>query len=510
MIDATPLLRAYAWRRLGRLASEDAGATQERLLLSLLRRARSTEFGEAHGFGKIASVAEFQARVPLRHYRDFWDEYWQEPFPRITNCTWPGTIPYFAATSGTTTGTTKHIPCTRRMVRMNSGAAGDLLVHHIKNRPQSRILSGKNFMLGGSISLAVEAPGVRSGDISGIAAASLPWWARSRYYPRPPLDALSDWEEKSERLAHDSLRQDIRALAGTPSWLLPLIDRLGELRPESAGRLVGLYPNLELVAHGGVNFAPYRSRFAALLEGSRAESREVYAASEGFIAVADRGDGEGLRLIADRGLFFEFVPLEELDAPQPRRYWLADAETGVNYALVLSTCAGIWSYVLGDTVRLIERSPPRILITGRTSYTLSAFGEHLIGEEIEESVAAAAAAIGAQVTEYCVVPRFPEAEGERGRHLFSVEFSATQSASRIEAFARELDHALAATNDDYRDHRANRIGLDPPQVEAFAAGTFAAWMKSRGKLGGQNKVPRILDDSQLFRDLVQFAERYTL
>ena len=508
MIDATPMLRAYARLRLSRLRAQDAVRTQERLLVSLVRAAQATAFGLAHGFATITSVAEFQARTPLRRYQDFWNEYWSEAFPVLTDRTWPGTIPYFAVTSGTTTGTTKYIPCSLQMIRTNRRAAGDLLVHHIKNRPQSHILSGKNFMLGGSSDLAVETPGVRSGDISGIAAASVPWWARPRYYPPPSLAVISDWEEKSERLAQHSLTQDIRALAGTPSWLLLFIDRLGELRRESAGRLGGIYPNLELVAHGGVNFAPYRSRFAALLEGSHAESREVYAASEGFIAVADRGDGEGLRLIVDNGLFFEFVPVDELDTPRPTRHWLADADTDVNYALVLSSCAGIWSYVLGDTVRLIERSPPRILVTGRTSYTLSAFGEHLIDEEIEESVAAAAASIGAQVREFCVTARFPEARGERGGHLFIVEFAATPGASQLEAFARELDRALAATNDDYREHRAAGFGLDPPAVQALPPGTFAAWMKRRGKLGGQNKVPRIVDDADLLRDLRGFANGF--
>ena len=505
MIDATPLLRAYARFRLGRLGTEDAARAQERVLQTLVRAADGTAFGGAHGFAGITSVAEFQARVPLRRHEDFWEEYWKDAFPLLTNRTWPGTIPYFAVTSGTTTGTTKYIPCTRRMIRANSRAAADLLVHHIKSNPQSSVLKGKSFMLGGSTDLAGEAPGIRSGDISGIAAAAVPRWARSRYFPPPPLAAILDWEDKTDRLARESLAQDIRVLAGTPSWLLLFIDRLGELRPQSAGRLVGVYPNLELVAHGGVNFAPYRSRFASLLDGSHAELREVYAASEGFIAVADRGDGDGLRLISDNGLFYEFVPLDELDRPRPTRHWVADAETGVNYALVVSSCAGIWSYVLGDTVRLIERAPPRILITGRTSYMLSAFGEHLIDEEIEESVAKAAAAIGAEVSDYCVSARFPQYQGERGGHLFMVEFAAAPGEDRIDAFASALDRFLAATNDDYRAHRAQGFGLDPPRVEALLPGTFAAWMKGRGKLGGQNKVPRIIDDPELLEGLRRVA-----
>ena len=507
MIDATVLLRAYARYRLGRLGKQDAARTQERTLLSLVRAAQRTDFGAAHEFVQIGAVADFQARVPLRRHEDFWAEYWKDAFPVLIDRTWPGTIPYFAVTSGTTSGVTKYIPCTRSMMRTNTRAAADLLVNHIKNRPQSHVLAGKNFMLGGSTDLVAETRGVRSGDISGIAAAAVPWWARPRYFPPRALAAISDWDEKTERLAALSLTDDIRAVAGTPSWLLLFFDRLAALRPDSAGRLSAVYPNLELLIHGGVNFAPYRSRFETLLEGGHAELREAYAASEGFIAVADRGDGDGLRLILDNGLFFEFVPIEELDRPRPTRHWIANADIDVNYALVLSSCAGLWSYVLGDTVRLIERAPPRILITGRTSYMLSAFGEHLIGEEIEESVAHAAAAIGAEVSDYCVSARFPESQGERGCHRFMIEFSDTPNVGQIEAFAQALDRALAATNDDYRVHRAQGFGLDPPLVEAFAPGTFAAWMKSRGKLGGQNKVPRIIDDPALVDDLRRVAKR---
>ena len=307
-------------------------------------------------------------------------------------------------------------------------------------------------------------------------------------------------------LAPASLNANIRGFGGTPSWVLLFLDKLAALRPEAGRRLAGLYPDLELFVHGGVNFAPYRSIFAEWLKGSHAETREVYPASEGFIAAADRREGEGLRMIVDNGLFYEFVPVEELGSAAPTRHWLANAEIGVNYALVLSTCAGLWSYVIGDTVRFVDRDPPRILVTGRTSYSLSAFGEHLIGEEIEKAVATAATAIGSAVADFSVGALFPQGEGELGGHLYIVEFSdGAPSPDRLAEFARVLDETLCTLNVDYRDHRAGGFAMRAPAVHPVPPGTFAAWMKRRGKLGGQNKVPRIINDEALFDDLKDFA-----
>ncbi|MFQ6017612.1 MAG: GH3 auxin-responsive promoter family protein, partial [Kiloniellaceae bacterium] len=453
MLDATPLLRLYARYRMARLRAQNPVEVQEQQLLRLVAKARDTRFGRDHGYSDIGSVRRFQERVPLRRYEQFWDEYWSPAFPRLADCTWPGTIPFLAVTSGTTSGVTKSIPCSREMNGANKRAGADLIVHHLANRPRSRLLAGRNFMLGGSTDLIELAPGITSGDLSGIAAKVMPWWARLRYFPPRHLEKIADWEEKIDRLARESVGEEIRSLSGTPSWLLIFFDKLAALRPGSGRQIRNFYPNLELLVHGGINFAPYRAAFSGLLEGSHAETREVYAASEGFVAVADRGDGEGLRLILDTGLFFEFVPVDQLDRPNPTRHWLANVEPGVNYALILSTCAGLWSYVLGDTVRFVELNPPRILITGRTSYTLSAFGEHLIGEEIEESVSAAADAIAAAVTDYAVGALFPERPGDLGGHLYIVEFAgAVPEAARIDAFARALDDALCATNEDYKIH----------------------------------------------------------
>lgn len=506
MLDATPLLNIYAARRGRQLDRQNPIMIQERQLMKLVAQARGTRFGLDHGFSGVSTVEQFQKNVPLRHYDAFWMDYWASPFPSLVDRTWPGTISYFAVSSGTTTGVTKYIPCSTEMIAANRRAALDILVHHVAHHRRSKVLGGLNFMLGGSTNLEELAPGIHSGDLSGIAGQTVPWWARPRYFPPRRLETIANWEEKIRRLAPESLQKDIRTIAGTPSWLLLFIDKLIQLKPGASHRINDFYPNLELLVHGGINFAPYRKTFAELLEGGHAETREVYAASEGFIAVADRADGEGLRLIVDNGLFYEFVPVAELDGANPTRHWLANAEIAVNYALVLSTCAGLWSYVIGDTVRLIERDPPRVLITGRTSYTLSAFGEHLIDEEIEEAVTAAADGIVADVTDYSVGSIFSVKEAGIGHHLYIVEFSdAVREPRRIEAFARELDERLAATNEDYAVHRAGDYGLGSPKVRAVAPGTFAAWMKSRGQLGGQHKVPRVINDPDLFDNLRRFT-----
>jgi len=503
MFDATPFLRLYARHRLRRLGRMDPAETQRRTLLRLVAKARNTRFGRDHGFAEITDVGDFQRRTPLRRYEEFWAEYWEGPFPVLTDCSWPGTVPYFAVTSGTTTGITNNIPCTTDMMRSNSRASLDLLTHHLANRPRSRILAGRSFMLGGSTELIERAPGVFSGDLSGIAAGALPLWARPFYFPPPELALLADWEEKVERLAHASLAADIRSLSGTPSWLLIFLDRLAAI---TGGGLTDAYPDLELLIHGGVNFAPYRRRFEELLAGGHAELREVYPASEGFFGVADRGPGDGMRLLLDTGLFYEFIPVEELDADRPTRCWIGDVERGVNYAIAVSTCAGLWAYVVGDTVEFVDTEIPRVLVTGRTAYTLSAFGEHLIDAEIEEAIAQAAEAINATVTDYSVGALMPDGDSVRGGHLYIVEFAdPAPDADRLAAFAETLDAALCRTNEDYEAHRAGGYGLDAPRVHGLAPGRFAAWMKSRGKLGGQNKVPRIITDDDLFRALRDFA-----
>ncbi|MCA8908747.1 MAG: GH3 auxin-responsive promoter family protein [Rhodospirillaceae bacterium] len=501
MFDATPLLRSYARHRLSRLSRMDPVSAQRRVLAKLLAQARTTRFGHDHGFAEIDGVESFQARVPLRRFEQMWQDYWQPAFPQIGGQTWPGPIPFFAETSGTSSGTTKYVPVSRQMVHANRRAALDVLCFHMAARPQSRVLGGLSFLLGGNPEMRQLAPGVRSGDLSGIAAAKVSWWASPYYYPQGALARIADWEAKIDAACADSLGRDIRMVGGTASWLLLAFDRLGELAGRPGTPVGVLYPKLELVVYGGVDFAPYRGRFQAHLARGHADLREVYAASEGFIAAADRGVGEGLRLMVDNGLFFEFVPPDELESASPTRHWLATAEVGVDYAVVLSTNAGCWGHVLGDTVRFVSLNPPRLLVTGRISTQLSAFGEHLTGAELDRAVTAAADAIGAAVQDFSVTAVLPDDRPAQGGHCYIVEFDRMPDAAALARFTEVLDRTLAAGNDDYRVHRAGDFGMAPPQVRAAPPGTFTAWMKARGKLGGQNKVPRVITNAALWASL---------
>ena len=502
MLDATPLLRAYARRRLHALARQEPVATQRRELLRLLHTARTTRFGVSHSFAGIREVAEYQERVRLRRWEDFWQDWWQRPFPRLTDISWPGTIPAFANTSGTTGAANKRIPVSRAMMRSNRRAALDVLVFHLAARPASRVLAGRNFLLGGSTALETLAPGIVAGDLSGLAAADIPRYARARTFPPRDLALIEDWESKIATLAPLSLAAQVTSISGTSSWLLLFFEELGRLRP--GARLAELYPELELVVHGGVGFAPYRAGFAAWLAGSRAETREVYPASEGFFAIADRGDGEGLRLLLDNGIFYEFVRPADLDDDLPPRRWIADAELGEEYALVLSTNAGLWSYVLGDTVTLVSRDPPRVLVSGRVSWSLSVAGEHLIGQELDAGMAAAAEAVGGTIADYAAASLPPDAGDARGGHLFIVELDGAPP-DRAVGFAAALDTALARLNADYAAHRQGGFGLRDPRVVLVPPGTFVAWMRARGKLGGQNKVPRVIADAALRDSLRAFV-----
>ena len=505
-LDPTSLLRCYAdWRR-RRLATEDVRASQERQLLTLARHAQSTRFGRDHGLAAVRDVRSFQAQVPLRTYGELWADYWQAGFPRLVDATWPGAMPFFAVSSGTSTGAVKHIPCSHAMVRSNRRAALDILVHHLAATPASRILDGSFFVLGGSTDLKELAPGIRAGDISGIAAFAQPWWSRPFAFPPREVRFLTDWEEKLARMAPLSLERRIRGLSGAPGWLLVLFEKLASLRPEAGGRAAGLYPELELLIHGGAGFAPYRERFARLLDGSAARLREVYPASEGFVAIADRGPGEGLRLITDHGLFYEFVPVAELGAAAPTRHWVGNVEPGVDYAIVLTTCAGLWAYLMGDVVRFVATRPPRLLVVGRTSYMLSAFGEHVSGELIETCVLAAAETAALDVAEFAVGTEFMLDQGAWGRHAYVVEFCGrVPDAGRIAAFGAALDAELSRRNEDYAERRVVPEGLRAPRIEPMPGDGFRAWMKRRGKLGGQHKVPRVIEDQRLLAELRGFA-----
>jgi len=487
---------AYARRRMRELDRLDPVAVQERTLLALVRAAAATRFGRDHGFAEVRSIADFQRRVPLRTYEDLWENYLKDRYPVFQDLTWPGKIPYLALSSGTTTGATKYIPVSRAMIASNRKAAQTMVAADLRARPGARVFHGRIFFLGGSTDLEEPAPGVGQGDLSGIAARTV--GPLLRPYTFPPLDLALDpnWDRKLAALVERSLNEPITLVSGVSSCLVTLFQRL--LERSGKKTVAEVWPRLEVVVHGGVKFDPYRETFATLLGSPAIRLQESYPCSEGFIAFGDPATGL-LRLVLDHGLFYEFVPVGELGSEQPSRHWLGDVRTGVNYAIVVSTCAGMWAHIIGDTVRFESLSPPLLTFTGRTKYTLSAFGEHVISEEVEAAVAVASARTGASVRDWHAGPVFHE---PLGHHLFVFEFLG--APADLAAFRSQLDDELSRRNAHYQWFRAEGGGLPLPALVNAGPGGFDDWMRSRGQLGGQHKVPRMDSSGRLTGELVAF------
>jgi hypothetical protein len=496
------LARNLRWR-IRRLDAVRLETVQEAMLLQLVRQARFTRFGHDHEFARIQSVGDFQRRVPLRTYEQFWHDYWQPAFPRLDNISWPGLIPYFALSSGTTSGATKYVSVSRAMIASNRRAALTMLALFLTAHPGTPLLAGKAFFLGGSTALTGLAPGVAAGDLSGIAAREVSPLLRPYTFPPLDLALLRDWDVKMDLLAKRSIREPITSISGVPSWLLVLFERLLQITDKSC--IADIWPTLRLVVHGGTKFEPYRALFRRIIGSEHVRYLETYPASEGFIAAEDPRH-DLLRLIPDHGIFFEFVPLAELNAPAPTRHTTANLELGVQYAIVLTTCAGLWSYILGDTVCFERRDPPLLRVTGRTRYFLSAFGEHLISEEVERAVAIAAEAAHAEVVEFHVGPAFPERVGIPGRHRYLIEFA--QRPHDLQVFAAKLDAVLCRTNEDYAAHRQGNLTMLAPEVFPVRRGGFADWMRSKGKLGGQHKVPRMDNSGELTSEMSRWLSKY--
>lgn len=496
MFDPSPIMWLYARYRVLRLNRLKVAGVQKRLLLNLVNRARNTAFGKAHRFSEIRDVMSYSQNVPLRRYEDFWRDWWQPDFPELIDVSWPGRIPFFAMSSGTTTGQSKYIPYTRNMRRAATRGFIDLLCFHFASHPDSSLLGGAALALVGPTNLEQQQDRALSGAVSAITVGSVPAFLRPRILPPPEIARIADWNEKIARLAKIAPMRNVRFLAGSPNWLLIFLDEVA--RQHGGDRFVEWFPSLELVVHGGINFAPYRDRFAALLDGSRAETREMYSASEGVFAIADRSNGEGMRLMADAEVFFEFVPVGEVQAASPTRHWIGTVEPGQEYAVAISTASGLWSYFLGDVVRFVDVDPPRLVVVGRTGNSLSIFGEHLIEAEIAEAVSSASRKTGLAVNDYCVGA---EHDPAGGHHLYLVEVSGRGSPGDEEAFARVIDARLQTLNADYRDLRSGNTAIGAPVARLTRPGGFSDWMKLRRNLGGQNKVPHLVTDEALFKDI---------
>ncbi len=496
-------LTRYAFMRVRELDRLDLVRTQRRELMRIVSRARDTKFGRDHRFAEIQCVADYQRRVPLRTYEQLWKDYLALAYPRLQGVTWPEFIPYYALSSGTTSGATKYIPVTRQMVASNKKAALTNLAYFLHQHPQAPIFRGRIFFLGGSTDLKENLDGSLYGDLSGISAREVPDPLLPYFYPPPEVALLGEWEKKVQLLAEHSAKMPITAISGVPSWLLTLFDHLKQVTGKN--HIADIWPTLQLVIHGGAMFEPYRRVFRDVIGNDEVVFQDTYPSSEGYVAVEDLRYCM-LRLIPDHGIFFEFVPAEELGQDRPRRHTVADLDVGVNYAVVLTTCAGLYSYIIGDTVRFERRDPPLLHFTGRTKYFLSAFGEHLISEEIEKAVSMAAEATGALAVDFHVGPVFPQQPNQPGRHRFLIEF--TRPPADMQQFAKSLDDALFELNKDYVAYRAGSITLDAPEVVAVRPGGFGDWMKSKGKFGGQHKLPRMDNSGKLTEELSRyFANR---
>jgi hypothetical protein len=468
----------FAWR--------DPAVIQERALLDLVRRAAWTDFGLTHGFPRVRCVADYQARVPLRSYVEF-AVLWDRAARGEADVTWPGRPAWWVKTAGTTAGE-KFIPVTREALAAHRRGGWDSLLFAAERVGARRLLSGPMLLLGGSSTLAPYGQGGLVGDLSGLVVRSLPPVIRGRYSPGPAIAAIADWETRIAAIADLARRQDLRLLAGMPSWMLILLDRVAELGDGSdPGRI---WPDLRVFVHGGVSFAPYRSLIEDRL-GRRLEYLEVYPASEGFVGLQTETTG-GLTLMLDYGLFYEFVPVEALGSERPERHTVADLQLGRPYAVALTTPAGLWSYVLGDTVRFTARDPLRLEITGRVRHFVNAFGENVIVEEVEQAILEACRRTEAELVEFTVAPRYPSPTEPRGGHDWLVEFA--RAPRHSDHFAAALDEVLAGRNADYRTKRTGDVGMRAPRVVALPPGSFYRWMRAAGKLGDQHKVPRVTND----------------
>jgi hypothetical protein len=485
-------------RRVLERVSREAIRVQEATLRAHVRTARDTEFGLAHGFASVRSVADYQTRVPLRDYLGL-KASWEAALAGATHVTWPGRPRIWVKTSGTTAGD-KVIPVTPEAYRSHRRGGWDALLMAAERVGGRALLGGPMLMLGGSTALQPAAAGALVGDLSGVMARRLPPGIRSRYSPGPEIARIPDWEARIAATAALVARQDLRLLSGMPSWMLILLEHVARRRAETGrgGGLTELWPNLGAFVHGGVSFAPYRGVLEERL-GRRLEYVEVYPASEGFVAVQTERRG-GLTLMLDYGIFYEFVPVEDLELAHPRRHTVADVELDRPYAVVLTTPAGLWSYVLGDTVRFTARDPLRLVITGRTRHFVNAFGENVIVEEVEQALLTACRTTGAEVAEFTVAPRFPEPGEARGGHDWLVEFRALPV--ECEAFVAEIDAALKRLNTDYRTKRARDLGMRAPRLVVLPPGAFYRWLQANGKLGDQHKIPRVTNSRVVADGLV--------
>ncbi len=469
--------------------------TQKSVWDSLLEKGKHTEIGKQHGFANTSSYRDFKKNTPLRTYEDF-TQYIQKSIAGKENVLWPGKTQWFSKSSGTTDAKSKLIPVTQEAIQECHYKGGkDLLSIYYHNNPSARLFSGKHLILGGNTSVNKLNSDSYFGDLSAIIVKNLPFWAEIRRTPSKQITLMENWEEKIEKMAKASLQEDVKIIAGVPSWMLVLLNKILEV---SEGKsLTEIWPNLELYMHGGVNFEPYRNQFNSLINSSKLNYYQTYNASEGFFSLQNENKADDMLLMLDYGIFYEFIPMSEFDGINSNTIELEQVQLNVNYALVISTNGGLWRYIVGDTVKFTSLSPFKIKVTGRTKHFINAFGEELIIENTDLALRRACEQTDSNFKEYTVAPKYLSGN-EKGAHEWVIEF--TKPPKNLLQFTNIIDNTLKELNSDYEAKR-NMI-LEKPFIHLAAEGTFSNWLKSKNKLGGQNKIPRLKNNREFIEEIL--------
>ncbi len=475
---------------------QDPVASQRRTFQHLIRQGRKTQFGADHGFDQIESPADFQKKVPVRNYEQA-RQYFDAIRDGHPNVAWPGKPLYLAKTSGTTSGA-KYIPITRDSIRQQIKAARDSLMFYMVNSGNSAFLDGKMMFLSGSPALGTNEAGLKVGRLSGIVNHFVPGYLTRNRVPTYETNCIEEWEEKVDKILDEVMPEDLRLISGIPPWVQMFFERL---HVRTGKTPLQQWPNLQVFVQGGVDYSPYKAVFQQFFE-NKVDNVEVFPASEGFLAIQDELPTEGLLLNLDYGVFFEFIPMEEYHNENPRRLTIGEVELDTQYAMAISTDAGLWAYDLGDTVKFLSKNPYRLKVTGRVKHFISAFGEHVISEEVNAAMVKACTEFGVEINEFTVAPFLGEGEGN-SYHEWLIEFS--EVPADLDAFAELIDQEMRRQNSYYDDLRNGNM-LRRAELRSLKENATREYMKSIGKLGGQNKFPRLSND----RKIADWLTAYTI
>ena len=504
MVTLTSIMRpAFTPRRRKLdLYATEAEALQRKALKRLLDKADQTEWGRTHGYSKDLCYEDFARQTPLNTYEEL-KGFIDRMRHGESDVLWPGKVKWYAKSSGTTNDKSKFIPVSRDGLHDTHYAGGtDAVVWYLRNNPKSCIFDGKALILGGSHAPNYNLPNSLVGDLSAILIENIHPLVHLVRVPKKATALLSDFEIKRDRIAREAMKQNVTNLSGVPSWMLSVLNRVMELSGKQY--LNEVWPNLEVFFHGGVAFTPYRGQYKRLITSPDMHYMETYNASEGFFGLQDDPTDVAMSLMIDYGVFYEFIPMDEFDNPEPSVVPLWGIETDRNYAMVISTSSGLWRYIIGDMIRFTRRNPYKFIITGRTKSFINAFGEELIVDNAEKGLAEACKQTGAEVLEYTAAPVFMDDKG-KCRHQWVVEFS--REPESLAAFARILDDSLQQLNSDYEAKRYKDITLQPLELIKGRPNVFNDWLKQKGKLGGQHKVPRLCNNRDIIEQVLALNEK---